>query len=234
MATERVPEPGFFEGTEREPEGGFEFALAERLAERFGLGRVAVVVIAWEDIVAGELGGADLALSRITPTSERDERLDFSDPYFDAAPTALVRAGTELPDLEAAQGLTWGAPADSTLVEIAGGMIAPGEPIAEPGDELDVIAALEAGEIDAALLDMPVAIVAARHSHRKLEAAAKLPVNETLAAALPEGSPNTAAVSSALRAFDSDGTLAELAAEWLGPDAADAHERIPLLHTTLR
>ena len=44
-------------------------------------------IVHFHRIVAGHLGGADLGLSLITPTAEREEVLDFSTPYLDSPPT---------------------------------------------------------------------------------------------------------------------------------------------------
>src|SRR3954468_11029331 len=70
VATAFLPAPGFWEGTP--PTDGFEAGLADALAERLGLDRVEVVQVSFTDIVEGRLGGADIALSQITPTHERD------------------------------------------------------------------------------------------------------------------------------------------------------------------
>ena len=87
--------------------------------------------------------------------------------------------------------------------------------------------------MDATLLDMPLAVAAAEHSEGRLEAVAQLPEREPLAVGLPKGSDNLQAVDSALRAFQSDGTIDDLLHEWVGADAAEAESAIPLLHTTL-
>ena len=96
-----------------------------------------------------------------------------------------------------------------------------------------MLAALERGTVDAVLLDMPLAVVTAERSHGRLQAAAQLPTQETIAAALPKGSNNTEAVDSAMRAFTADGTLHHLLETWVGSGAAEAESSIPLLHTTL-
>jgi hypothetical protein len=62
------------------------------MATRFGLRSVRIVVKRFHQIVAGDLGGADIALDLITPTSEREQHLQFSAPYLTAAPTIGVRA----------------------------------------------------------------------------------------------------------------------------------------------
>jgi len=95
-----------------------------------------------------------------------------------------------------------------------------------------MLAALKNHEIDAALLDMPQAVVTAQRSRGALAAVAQLPESESIAAPLPKGSSNGEAVDSAMRAFTADGTLTSLLRRWVGPAAADAQSSIPLLHST--
>ena len=233
VATSVVPSPGFWEGTPEHPTGGFEYELARAMAKRFGLSSVKVKIVHFHRIVRGHLGGADLAIDLITPTSEREEVLEFSDPYLKTAPTVLVQAGTEVPDLKTAQELRWGAIQSTTFVEAIEDSIVPeSEPILYDGQQ-EVIAALEAGKIEATLLDLPLAVAVAAQSHGRLEAVAQLPEKEALAVAMPEDSPDRQAVDSAIRAFTADGTIEDLLEEWVGEDAVNAESAIPLLHTTL-
>ena len=233
VATSVVPSPGFWEGTPERPTGGFEYELARAMAKRFGLERVQVKIVHFHRIVRGHLGGADLAIDLITPTAEREAALEFSDPYLKTAPTVLVHAGTEVPDLATAQELRWGAIQSTTFVETIEDSIVPeSEPILYDGQQ-EVIAALEAGKIEATLLDLPLAVAVAAHSHGQLEAVAQLPDKEALAVALPKDSPDRQAVNSAIHAFTADGTIDDLLREWVGEEAVSAESAIPLLHTTL-
>jgi polar amino acid transport system substrate-binding protein len=234
VATSVVPSPGFWEGTPSHPSGGFEYELARAMAKRFGLGHVEVKIVHFHRIVRGHLGGADLGIDLITPTAEREEVLEFSQPYLKSAPTVLVRAGTEVPDLATAQELRWGAIQSTTFVEtIEESIIPEREPILYDGQQ-EVLAALRAGKIDATLLDLPLAVAVAGDSHGALEAVAQLPEKEALAVALPKDSPNRQAVDSAIRALTADGTIEDLLEEWVGAEAANAESAIPLLHTSLR
>ena len=179
------------------------------------------------------MGGADLAMSLITPTEERDQVLDFSAPYLDAAPTILVRSGTDVPDLKTARELRWGAQRETTLVSTTRDAIDPESPIRIYDDQNALLAALRAGRIEAALFDLPAAVAFAKTSGGRLAVAAQLPKREAIAAALPQGSDNLEAVDSAMRALTSDGTVKDLLEQWVGPDAADPEQNVPLLHTTL-
>jgi polar amino acid transport system substrate-binding protein len=232
VATSVIPTPGFWTGTPARVTGGFEYELARDLAQRFGLNSVRIRLIHFHRVVSGNLGGADIALDLITPTPDREKVLDFSDPYLDAAPTILVRAGTHVPDLATARDLKWGAVGATTFVGVIDNLIAPDTPVTLYDNSAEMLAALEAGQVEAALLDLPFAVATARQSRGRLAAVAQLPQSETIAAALPKGSNNTAAVSSAMRAFTSDGTIARLERVWIGPAAANADKSIPLLRTT--
>jgi polar amino acid transport system substrate-binding protein len=233
VATTVVPSPGFWEGTATHPTGGLEYELAKDLAQRFGLKSVRIVLEHFHRIVSGQLGGADLALDLITPTAQRAQDLDFSSPYLDAAPTVVVRAGTPVTDLDAAQRLRWGAVRATTFVNIINESIMPDGAMRIYDNTDEMLSALRTGKVDAVLLDMPLAVLTAARSHGRLRAAAQLPRHETIAAALPKGSSNFDAVDSAMRAFAADGTLQHLLRVWVGQAAADAESSIPLLHTTL-
>ncbi len=233
VAMSGYPTPGFWEGTPQHPTGGFEFELARAMAQRFGLRSVRIVVKHFHQIVAGDLGGADLALDLVTPTSEREQHLQFSTPYLTDAPTVVVRSGTPIPDLDTAQALRWGATRATVFIGDIRKWIDPDLPVRIFDQETQMMAALDRGTVDAVLEDLPAAVATARESHGKLEAAAQLPFKETIAAALPKNSSNEQAVSSAIRAFTADGTIDRLLKKWVGPAAATAQTSIPLLHTTL-
>ena len=232
VATSAVPSAGFWEGTPAHPTGGFEYELVKEMAKRFGLGQVKVKIVHFHRLVRGHLGGADLGVDLITPTSEREEHLEFSQPYLTSAPTVLVRAGTEVPDLKTAQELRWGAIQSTTFVETIEDSIVPEEEPTLYDGQQEVLAALRSGKIEATLLDLPLAVATAAQSHG-LEAVAQLPDKEALSVALPKDSPNRQAVDSAIRAFTADGTIEDLLEEWVGAEAANAESQIPLLHTTL-
>ncbi len=233
VVTSEVPRPGFWEGTPAHVDGGFEYELAKELAKRFGLKAVAVKLEPFNRIVQGHLDGSDLALDLITPTSERMQHLAFSFPYLDAAPTVVVRAGTSVLDLDHAQKLRWGGVHGTTLVPIIHNLIRPTDPVRMYGTTAAMIAALEHHQIDAVLLDMPLAVATADRSGGRLKAAAQLPDPESLAAALPKGSANVEAVDSAVNAMTADGTINRLLRTWVGAAAASAETAIPLLQTAL-
>lgn len=232
VATDYIPQPGFWEGKSG-LEGGFEAGLAEQFAERFDLEEVEIVERPFEQLIAGDLGGADIAMAQITPTAEREEVLDFSEPYLSANPGVLVAQGFEVKDVMEARDLTWAVQKGTTLEEALDKRIVPAENVTHLPNQPAVVEAVKRGEVDAALLDLPVALAYVRDDD-SLSVAAQIATDETLAVALPEGSSNREAVSTAIRAMINDGTLAELAEEWLGASLrGDAFtvEEVRLLRT---
>jgi ABC-type amino acid transport substrate-binding protein len=230
VVTQPLPTAGFWNGTDTRPTGGLEYGIARDLAHQFGL-RLSVRTEPFSRIVAGHLDGADLALSLITPTSTREQVLDFSSPYINAAPALLVRAGISVPDLQTAQGLRWAVESNTTLQSTITDVIDPYQPPLLFDSRQGVLAALRSGRADATLFDLPAAEAIA-NSDPKLEVAAQLANTEPIAAALPDGSSNVQAVSSALRAMLADGTIDTLAQRWLGISLSDSEADVPLLRTS--
>ena len=232
VATAQIPDPGFWSGTARHPSGGFEYGLAHALAARFGLAKVKVVIVPFAELVAGHLGGADLALSDITVTAEREEHVDFSSSYLKAPPAILVRPGTEVADVDAAQELRWAVEGGTTLQSALEDTIRPNEAPSVLHHQREALLALRMDRADAVMLDLPVALAYARQSPKDYAVAAQLPSEDVLAAALPKGSENLEAVDSAMRAFNADGTIERLGHKWLDTNLSEGGaEQVPALRT---
>ncbi|MCB0828146.1 MAG: amino acid ABC transporter substrate-binding protein [Solirubrobacterales bacterium] len=230
VMTQPMPTAGFWEGTRENPTGGFEYEMAVDLAERLDLGDVEVRTAPFSAIVAGRLGGADLAMSLITPTADRDQVLDFTTPYIDAAPALLVREGTEIPDVHTAQEMQFAVGSDTTFETIVKEDIRPdAEPLRFENRNREIRAVLD-GRADVAMFDLPAAEAIVNDDDR-LAITAKLSSTEPIAAALPDGSTNVDAVGSALRAMEADGTIDSLSEKWLGTSITDSENSVPLLRT---
>ena len=232
VATAQVPDPGFWSGTIAHPTGGFEYGLARALAARLGLHRVSVVEVPFHELVRGRLGGADLALSDITITEERAERLDFSTPYLKAPPSIVVRPGTEVADVNAARALRWAVQHDTTLEAALEASISPTVAPLVFEHQREVLQALRDRRANAVMLDLPVALAYERESPAAYEVVAQLAGEAELGAALPQGSSNAEAVDSAIRGLGAEGAIDRLAHRWLHDDIEEgAASDIPVLRT---
>jgi polar amino acid transport system substrate-binding protein len=225
VATAFLPAPGFWVGDP--PTSGFEARLASELAQYLGLDRVAVVQVPFASLVAGDLRGADLALSQLTPTEERERSLDFTTPYLTAPPGILARTGVEATDEESLRGLSWVVSSASTLTPIVMDRVRPIDAPTVVEDRADALDVLRAGRADALLLDLPVALGLARAEPARFHVVGQLGGGEGLAAALPDGSGNVEIVDSAIRALQADGTIDRIVRRWLGESGQD----VPLIRT---
>ncbi len=231
VATAQIPDPGFWYGTYAHPTGGFEYGLARALAERFELQRIKVVEVPFHELVRGQLAGADLALSDITITDERAEHLDFSTSYLKAPPAIVVRPGTEeVLDVNAARDLRFAVQHGTTLKTALESSI---EPTTSPlvfEHQGEVLAALRSGRVNAAMLDLPVALAYAREAPHSYEVAAQLPSEAELGVALPSGSDNVEAVDSAIRGLKAEDEIDRLGHRWLHANIEEGSaEDIPVL-----
>jgi len=225
VATAFLPAPGFWQG--RPPTSGFEAGLASALAHKLGLDRVRVVQVPFAQIIRGDLGGADLALSQLTPTKKRENAVDFSDPYLTAPPGVLTRLGVGPADVKDLQQLRWVVSTSSTLTPIVERRIHPKQAPIVTVDRTQALNVLRSGRAQALLLDLPVALGLARNDPGLFHVPAQLDGDETLAAALPSGSSNLEIVDSAIRSLVADGTVDKLVSRWLG----ESEDDVPLILT---
>jgi polar amino acid transport system substrate-binding protein len=223
VATAFLPAPGFWESRST----GFEARLAKALAGQLGVSRVSVVQVPFAQIVAGRLGGADLALSQLTPTRGRERVLDFTSPYVRAPPGVLALKRVGARDVAGLQKLHWVASRTSTLTPILDDTIRPNETPLVVDDRAEALRALRGHRAEALLLDLPVALALARDEPGRFRVVGQLRGSAGLAAALPDDSPNTEIVDSAIRRLEADGTIDRLVSRWLGESEQD----VPLIRT---
>jgi ABC-type amino acid transport substrate-binding protein len=230
VVTEPLPIAGFWEGTDAKPTGGLEYAIADELRSRLGVGKLVVRTRPFNEIASGELAGADVALDLLTPTPAREKVLEFTTPYTQSPPALVSRTGEEVPDVQTAQELRWVVKRGTTFEDVIADQIRPDEPPLEVDTRAEVLDALTTGRADVAMFDLPAA-EAIQHDDPALSVVARLASTEPIAAALPKGSKNAEAVGSALRAMDADGTIDRLAERWLGTSLQDSAGDTPLIRT---
>ena len=144
---------------------GFDIDLVRAISEELGL-ELSVVNTGFEGIQSGAALAAkqcDLAASAMTITEEREENLDFTDAYFDAGQSLLVTADSEIGSLADTDGLTIGVQADTTGLRYAEENKPEGAELTEYTSGADAITALQAGQVDAVLQDLPVNVEAAQN-----------------------------------------------------------------------
>ncbi|MDP9022703.1 MAG: ABC transporter substrate-binding protein [Actinomycetota bacterium] len=222
-----IPYPPFeFEDPERAGEyTGYDIDLMRAAADRLGL-QLEVVVTSFDAIRSGTAMAADqcdVAASAITITAERDENLDFTDPYSNADQSLLVRAEdhdkyASLPDLA---GQAIGVQAATTGEEYARENKPEGATITAYEDAGALFTALTAGEIDAILQDFPVNAYQATQDE-SVVVVERFPTGEQYGFAVAEGNTDLRdAINEALHEIEGDNEFTEIYRRYFGEDPPD-------------
>jgi polar amino acid transport system substrate-binding protein len=214
-----LPAPGFWEGDDPSNiTGGYEFEIAKALQERLGMGNLEIVNVSFDQLVAGQVGDFDVALSQVTITDERKQVVDFTESYFESDQGVLVVAGTKVETVDEAKALQWGAQSGTTGSDYLTNTL---QPDSEPQVFQDLsagFAALEAGQVDAFMMDTAIVLAQASESNGAEEVAAQFKTGEEYGGILPKGSTNVDAINGVLTELKDDGSLSEFAEQWLGGD----------------
>lgn len=212
-----LPNPGNWDGDSPDTiEGGFEYCLAAEIAHAAGLTGLELQQLSFEALVAGQARGYDLAMSGIFITDQRERAVDFSQSYYRTTSALLTRADTPLAeaDLPTAVLGVYNGSVQQTWVDEE---LQPAEQPRTYQGTPDMVAALQAGQIDAALLDTPLMLTAASGSGGALAVVGQIDVGGDSGAVLPSGSPNVGAVDAVIDDLRDRGVLDELEQRYLIP-----------------
>lgn len=209
-----------------ESKQGFEAAVAYAVAEKMGFSedQVTWVRSSFDQAIQPGAKDFDFNLQQFSITEERDEIVDFSAPYYSAAMAVVTRqpvvdGGAEA-TLASLKGLAWGAHASTTAVPMLAEVV---QPDADPllyGDNADVVEAMKANQVDAALMDLPTALYTAAVLMDDGVVLGQFPPERSenpdkFGMILEEGNPLKACVDAALASLKADGSLAAIETEWL-------------------
>jgi polar amino acid transport system substrate-binding protein len=205
---------------------GFEAAVAYAVAAEMGFGaeQVTWVRTSFDQAIQPGAKNFDFNLQQYSITPERERMVDFSEPYYSSAMAVLataaaVEAGAE-PTLDSLKGLIWGADANTTAVPMLNALIDPDRDPLLYGDNTDVTAAMQAGQIDAALFDLPTALYLAAVVVDGGVILGQFPAErsenpDSFGLLMEDGNPLKECVDAALATLKDNGTLAEIEARWL-------------------
>jgi polar amino acid transport system substrate-binding protein len=214
-----LPGPGFWNGDDPDNiDGGYEYEIAKALQEGLGMNDLKVENVSFDALVAGQVGDFDVALSQVTITDERKQVVDFTEPYYESDQGVLVMAGTKVDTVEDARALQWGVQSGTTGADYATNTLKP-EKEPQVFQELSAaIAALEAEQVDAVMMDTAIVLAQAARSGGAEEVAAQFKTGEEYGGILPKGSTNADAINAILTELKDDGSLSDFAKQWLGGD----------------
>ena len=205
---------------------GFEAAVAYAIADKMGFpaDKVTWVRTSFDEAIQPGAKNFDFNMQQYSITPERDQMVDFSAPYYSSAMAVLttesvVGNGLE-PTLESLKGALWGAVATTTAVPILTGLIDPERDPLLYGDNADVTAAMQAGQIDAALFDLPTALYLSAVVVEGGTILGQFPADRSenpdqFGLLMEEGNPLKECVDAAIAELTESGELAAIEAQWL-------------------
>lgn len=138
---------------------GFDIELMRAIAEEMGLDGIDVVNSGFDPITSGAVFASeqcDVAAASITITEEREESVDFTEPYFDADQSLLVKVDSGISSLEDLAGERLGVQSGTTGEMYAQENKPEGTEIVAFEDPGGLFPALEAGSIAGVLQDIVV------------------------------------------------------------------------------
>src|SRR5919112_4267564 len=210
---------------------GYESAVAYAVAKQLGYAQDAVkwTVVSFNSAIAPGPKTFDVDINQISITDERRKNVDFSTGYYDVAQSVVTVKGSKAADVTTLAQLRkakLGAQVGTTSYTAAKDQIAPEQAVAVYNTNDDAKAALQNGQIDALVVDLPTGLFLAAADLKGGRLVGQLPVTgkpEQFGMVLDKGSPLTACVSQAVDALRADGTLERLQRQWL-TDTAGAPE----------
>jgi glutamine transport system substrate-binding protein len=174
-------------------------------------------------IPALQTGNVDIAIAGITITEEREEIVDFSDPYYDSGLRILVRESngdvSEFDDLE---GKKIGTKIGSTSYDYLVKNLEADDGVTPYPGSSDMYMALMSRSIDAVFYDAPnVGYFARTKGEGKVKTVGPLYEGQQYGIALKSGSEWVDDVNEALAAMKEDGTYKTIYEKWFGPMSED-------------
>ena len=197
---------------------GFDIDLINAIADELGL-ETAIVDAPFDVILAGQAGRFDLSMAATTITDARENRVDFSDPYFESEQSLLVQTDGEIASIDDITADTVVGAEDGTTGETYASENTDADVRPFPSID-DAYNALVSGQVDAVFNDLPASTDAVE-SKEGLEIVETFSTDEQYGIVFPEDSPLVDPVNEALQTVKDDGTLGEIYTEYFGEEVPE-------------
>jgi polar amino acid transport system substrate-binding protein len=137
---------------------GFDIDLMREVAKGMGL-QMSVQDVGFDGLQSGAslaAGQCDIGASAMTITAAREKNLDFSQPYYNSQQSLLVPTGSDIQTIEDLAGKQVGVQQGTTGKLYAEDNTPEGTKLISYPSDAELYAAIQAGNIDAILQDLPV------------------------------------------------------------------------------
>lgn len=195
---------------------GFDIALIKAIAAKLGM-EVKITNLAFDGLIPGLLAGNyDLVIAGMTITEERAAAVDFSDPYFNAGLVVMTtKSNTSIKSVEDLKGKVVGVQLGTTG-DLKASEMKGLKAVKRFNVYPDAVQALLNGNIDAIVLDLPVAAEFVKQ-FKQLKIVGQPFTNEYYGIALRKGNTELLKkVNQALAALKAEGKYDAIYNEWFG------------------
>ena len=201
---------------------GYEAAVAYAVAGELGFSddQVEWIAVPFDNVFRPGPKPFDFDINQVSYLPERDQAVDFSDSYYDVEQAVVTVGGSEYANatsLADLKGAKLGAQVGTTSLNAINEVI---QPDAEPNvysTNNDAVNALKNRQIDGLVVDYPTSLFVTAVQVPNGKVVGRLPAEgqEYFGIVFEEGNPLRDCVNEALTSLRDDGTLDELAAEWI-------------------
>jgi polar amino acid transport system substrate-binding protein len=203
---------------------GFESAVAYAVAAELGFTNEQVrwVTVPFNSSFAPGEKAFDFNINQVSITEERKAAVDFSDGYYSVNQALVgfadspVAAATSVADLK---DFTFGAQVGTTSLDFITEVIAPDSDPFVYNDNNAAKAALEAGQVDAIVLDLPTAFYVSAVEIEGTKVIGQFPSvgdsPEQFGMVVEKGNPFLTCLNGAIAALVASGELAAIEQQWL-------------------
>jgi len=205
---------------------GFEDAVAYEVASRLGFSasQVEWVVAPFNQTYKPGPTNYDFAIEQISYSDKRAQAVDFSGSYYDVNQAVVGKQGTPITSATSIADLkdfSLAAPIGTTSYDFIVNTIQPNSEAGAYNSLSDSVAALNAGQVDGIVVDLPTALYLADPFVQEVKDGvvigqfATAATGEYFGMTFGKGSALVACVNQALESMKSDGTLGDIQKTWL-------------------
>ena len=208
---------------------GFEAAVGMAIAAELGYEGENVVWVrtTFDEAIAPGEKNFDFNMQQYSITPEREETISFSDPYYSSNQAIVALAGSPAEGATTVADLAdvkFGAQAGTTSLTFINEIIKPTNEPFVYDDNAGAKAALEAGQIDAIVVDLPTGLYISAVEIEGTSVIGQFPgsaggLTDDFGAVFTKDNPLVACVNTALAALKESGELAKIEQAWLSDNA---------------
>ncbi len=229
IGTDKPAYPPYFIDDDPSNGKGFESAVAYAVAGKLGYATedVTWVTVPFNKSYAPGDKDFDFDINQVSITPKREQAVDFSDGYYTVNQAVVAQQDSPIANatsVEELKGAKLGAQVGTTSLEFIQNVV---QPDAEPqvyNDTNDAKSALEAGQIDGIVVDVPTAyyVTAVEFDNAKIvgQFQAQGEGNEEFGLLMAKGSPLKPCVDWAVQELQQSGELQDIQDKWLAGESA--------------